>query len=150
MNWAGWVLWSYIAVVSVPLVVIDVREHRLPNKIVVPGLCLALMSGAVVLVASAGRAWWPLVFGAMYFIAMLILSVRGGLGMGDVKLAGVLGVAAGFLGLEGSVASVALAFVLGGAVAGARWLAKRRENLAFGPFMLAGFWVAAATSLISS
>jgi leader peptidase (prepilin peptidase)/N-methyltransferase len=147
MSWVGWVLFAYVAAVSVPLAVIDIREHRLPNKLVVPGIALAAVCGVLELVLTGGRHWSPLLCGGVYFALMLVLSLLGGLGMGDVKLAALLGASAGFLGVESAVISVGLAFMLGGAVALVLWLAQRRGRIPFGPFMLAGYWLSTTIAL---
>ncbi len=147
MSWPGILLCAFVAAVSVPLVVVDIREHRLPNRLVVPGLALALACGLVQLALSDGRGWLPLMMGVGSFVVFALLSRVGGLGMGDVKLATVLGVASGFLGAQATIESVALAFVFGGVAALVLWLFKRRGSLAFGPFLLLGFWVAMSIAL---
>ncbi len=151
----GWILCGYVLVATIPLVIVDFRAHRLPNVIVVPGIGLAL--------ACIGGAWltsgeFPLVpslSGLAYACGMLLLAVLGGMGMGDVKLALVLGTASGMLGASAAIANVFLAFVLGGVAAVVVLLWQRirhrrrtrtgqhhtRTHIAFGPFMLAGFWV---------
>ena len=148
MSWAGWIVVGYVTIVTVPLTVIDVREHRLPNGLVVPGIGLALALAVVQLALSGWRDWQSLACGAGYFVLMLALSVAGGLGMGDVKLAALLGAASGYLGWQDCVASICTAFVLGGLVAVALWLAKRRGRIPFGPFMLAGFWLTTTIALV--
>lgn len=147
MSWVGWLLCAYVAVVSIPLAVVDVREHRLPNKLVVPGIALAGLCSVLELVLSGGRNFLSLLCGALYFAFMLVLSLLGGLGMGDVKLASVLGATAGFVSGEAAAASVVLAFVFGGVVALVLWLLKRRGRIPFGPFMLAGFWASTTIAL---
>lgn len=148
MSWAGWVLCAYVALVSVPLAVIDLRQHRLPNRLVVPGIALAVVCGVAELAISGWRIPWPLLCGALYFAFMFVLALLGGLGMGDVKLAAVLGGASGFLGWQSALGSIVLAFLLGGLVALALWLAKRRGRIPFGPFMLAGFWGSTIIALL--
>ena len=148
MSWAGWVVVGYVALVSVPLTIFDVREHRLPNKLVVPGIALAGLCALTELVLSGGRHWMPLACGAAYFVFLLVLSALGGLGMGDVKLAAVLGVASGFVSWQCCAASVCGAFILGGVAACVLWLLRRRGRIPFGPFMLAGFWLAMTIALV--
>ena len=67
--------------------------------------------------------------------------------MGDVKLAGVLGLCLGSLGVVHAVMAIMVAFAAGG-IAGAVVLARRvggrRSRIPFGPFLLAGFWIALA------
>jgi leader peptidase (prepilin peptidase)/N-methyltransferase len=148
MSWWGWFVVAYVAAVSIPLVVIDIREHRLPNRLVVPGVALAAACAAGELATSAGRHWLPVAGGVAYFVTMLVLSLVGGLGMGDVKLAAILGVSVGFVSLEGLVGQLVLTFLAGGFVALLFWVCRRRGNIPFGPFMLLGYWatlLAAAT-----
>jgi len=69
------------------------------------------------------------------------LIYPGGMGFGDVKLAGVLGIALGWLGWGPLVIGAFSAFLLGGVVGiiliAAR-KAGRRSGLPFGPFMFGG------------
>jgi leader peptidase (prepilin peptidase)/N-methyltransferase len=67
--------------------------------------------------------------------------VLGGMGLGDVKFAGVLGFALGWLGWAQVIAGTAVGFLLGGVVsvvllAGGR--ARRKTRIAFGPYLIAG------------
>lgn len=129
-----------IAVATIPLVIIDIREHRLPNRI-------TYSLAAITLLCAAGASNFTAVgCGLVSAIAMLLLSLlsRGGLGMGDVKLAVSLGTAAGLFGTATTVMTFTLAFIVGGIWA--LWgLATRRfvkqSSLPFGPALLAGFWL---------
>ena len=163
MSLSGWVLLAYVAVVTVPLTVIDFREHRLPNRLVVPGIALALTLAFTQVVAtkaaplpSDGSEWTPLICGISAFVVFLVLALLGGMGMGDVKLSAVLGTAAGFLGWEVAVAALMSAFLLGGLGALTQRIIHRirrkphTSHIPFGPFMLAGFWVCAAFALFSA
>ena len=78
---------------------------------------------------------------------MLVLSLIGGLGMGDVKLAALLGLAGAFISVEAVLAQVILSFVAGGLVAAVFWLFKRRGRIPFGPFMLLGYWSSTTIAL---
>ena len=100
------VLWTlglaWFAVCSGVLVRTDLREHRLSNRwtlrLALGGL--AMMTGGALLAGRGDLALCSLLGGLGYTVAMLALHVlsRGGLGMGDVKLAGGLGVYTGVLG----------------------------------------------------
>lgn len=78
-----------------------------------------------------------------YFILALIYPA--GMGMGDVKLAAMLGLGLGFLGWKFVVIGLFAAFFIG-ALVSLVLLALRRANrktaIPFGPFMLAGALVA--------
>ena len=138
-----------IAVASGDHVRIDIESRRLPNALVLPcypaalaGIALhGILTGSSVIPAvAAGGAW---------FGFFLLMNFGGGMGMGDVKLAGVLGLCLGSIGVVPAVVGIALAFVLGG-VAGmvviARRVGGRNRRTPFGPFLLAGFWLTLALS----
>jgi leader peptidase (prepilin peptidase)/N-methyltransferase len=78
------------------------------------------------------------------FYLILALIKPGGMGLGDVKLAGVLGLSLGYLGWGPLVVGAAAAFVLGG-LFGIVLLVSRRvtrgNGIPFGPWMFAGAWV---------
>lgn len=130
----------YLAAVTPALWATDVREHRLPNRLVVPGYPVALATVAARWALDGHPPSAALAGGGLYFALLLALSYLGGMGMGDVKLAGVLGLTAGLLGPGAAVAAPVLAFLLGGVVAAVSLARGRTGSLAFGPYMLAGFW----------
>jgi leader peptidase (prepilin peptidase)/N-methyltransferase len=150
MNPWGWLLLAYIAIVTVPLVAIDLRSRRLPNRLVLPGYFVAVITLVAVWVSSGTIPLLSLISAAASVVFLCALSLAGGMGMGDVKLAGVLGAAAGLVSPSVAILSPLLAFVLGGLVS-AVILATRRGTRAtripFGPFMLVGFWAAVALGL---
>ncbi|GAA1492884.1 prepilin peptidase [Curtobacterium herbarum] len=138
----------YLMAISIALTLIDVDVHRLPNAIVLPAYPVL----AVLLVASSavsgdwgalGRAGLGLAaLGAMYLA--LALAVPGGMGLGDVKLAGVLGMVLAYLGWGPLAVGAFGAFVLGGTFAIGLMVAgraRRRTGIPFGPWMLAGAWL---------
>lgn len=155
----------YLAVVTVPLVVIDVRQHRLPNAWVVPGYAVLVVAWVGSLVASGEVPWVSVICAVAYFGFLLVLAWLGGMGMGDVKLAGIVGGAAGFMGFEMTMLSVALAFLFGGIVSVVvlvgdriRWKGKftatgekyrSQRRIAFGPFILLAFWVAVGLHVLA-
>ncbi|GAA1207302.1 A24 family peptidase [Rhodoglobus aureus] len=142
------VAYLYLAAVSVALALIDIDHHRLPNSIVLPGYVVAavLLGAAAVLIADYA-ALLSAVIGAVAmfgFYFLLALVYPRGMGMGDVKLAGVLGVFLGFLGWQTLVVGAFAAFFLGGIFSIALVLmrrASRTSAIPFGPWMLLGAWV---------
>jgi leader peptidase (prepilin peptidase)/N-methyltransferase len=138
----------YLMAISIALTLIDVDVHRLPNAIVLPAypvLAVLLaassaMSGDWVALGRAGIGLAAL--GAMYLA--LALAVPGGMGLGDVKLAGVLGMVLAYLGWGPLAVGASGAFVLGGTFAIGLMVAgraRRRTGIPFGPWMLAGAWL---------
>lgn len=139
----------YLAAVTAELVRIDVDSHRLPNRLVLPGYPIALAGAAVHGVVTGIPPVLPLATGAGWFLFFLLLNLGGGMGMGDVKLAGVLGLCLGSIGPGQSLVGLALAFLFGG-IAGililVRRVGGRNTRIPFGPFLLAGFWVSVAVA----
>jgi leader peptidase (prepilin peptidase) / N-methyltransferase len=143
--------WSWALLVLVPLVpvmvalsVIDWNTRLLPTWLIKPTYFLTI---ALVLVAGlaswdfsavlrSGLGW--LAMGAFYFV-LWFLHPRG-LGYGDVRLSGILGLAAGFVGWAELVAGAWCGFVLGGVLGGLLALLRivDRKGVPFGPFMVVG------------
>ena len=138
----GLALGLVLVVVLVPVTLIDLDHQIIPNRITLPAALCAVAIGAVTapsqlptqLIAGAAAAGFFLIFWLAY---------PRGMGMGDVKLAGVLGL---FLG-----ASVAVAIMVGvalGTVVGAGVMARvgvtdgRKTKVPFGPFLAVGGIVA--------
>ena len=149
-SWAlGLVLvaFLYFAAVSIALALIDLDTHRLPNAIVLPSyaVALALFTGAAALSGDWGSLLRAVAgMAALYLFYFILRVVRpGGMGGGDVKLAGVVGLYLGWIGWGALVIGAFAAFLIGGAV-GLALIAARRAGrktaIPFGPFMLVGAW----------
>jgi leader peptidase (prepilin peptidase)/N-methyltransferase len=142
------VAFLYLAAISVALAIIDIETHRLPNVIVLPGYAVgvALLGTASLLegdLVSLGRmaAGAGILFA--FYLVLAIISPRG-MGMGDVKLAGVLGLFLGSLGWGELAVGAGAAFVLGGLFGMVLLILKRagrKTGIPFGPWMLLGAWV---------
>ena len=135
---------SYLALVSIPLMVIDVREHRLPNWLVLPGYLVLLVAMAGVWLTTGNFPWVALAAAIGYFVFLYLLAWLGGMGMGDVKLiAGITLALAWFSPLLPAVA-ILVAFVAAG-TASLALLALRKtrmgSSIALGPYLLFGFVV---------
>lgn len=124
---------------------IDARTHLLPNRIILPWYPFAVvLLGASSALAGdwAGLARTLLCGLALFgFYLLLHLVQPRGMGLGDVKLAGILGLHLGYLGWPHLLLGTLAAFLLG-AVAGLVLIILRRAGwktaLAFGPYMIAG------------
>jgi leader peptidase (prepilin peptidase)/N-methyltransferase len=141
------VAFLYFAAISILLVLVDVDTHRLPNRIVGPSY---LIAGVLLTAATALTGRWPDMWraavgmGALYTFYLLLRMVRAsGMGGGDVKLAGVLGIYLGWLGWEEFVVGASAAFVLGGMYGLLLMVlgrAGRKTAIPFGPWMILGAW----------
>jgi leader peptidase (prepilin peptidase)/N-methyltransferase len=143
----SWVLpaYLYLAAVAMALAVIDLDIQRLPNRIVLPSYLVgaALLAGA----AALGGDWAPaaravLAMSVLYGGYWLLASVYPeGMGFGDVKLAGLLGLYLGWLGWSSVWIGTLTGFLLGAVVGIGLVLTRRatgRTAIPFGPAMLAG------------
>lgn len=135
----------------VALSVVDVRAGIIPRSILYPTLAVTALG----LVAASGldHRWRPLLDGAIgggvcfaVFFALWWFTPRG-IGYGDVRLAGTMGVALGWIGFGELYVGFLVAFALGalwGIVVMAVKGSGRRTRFAFGPALSAGALVAVA------
>lgn len=140
------------AALAVLLAAVDLRTHRLPDRLVA---ALAAVLAAGLLLAGATAEGWPALGRAVLaagasgtgYLTLALLRT-GGLGLGDVKLGAVLGAWLGWFGWPAVLAGALAAFVLGGAFTTVLLLtgrAGRSSPVAFGPWLLLG--AAAGTAL---
>lgn len=145
-----WVLPAllYLAAISVALALIDIDTKRLPNAIVLPAYPVALALLALASWNPGGASDWPALVRALigagalyavYFVAVVVYPA--GMGFGDVKLAGVLGLYLGWFGWGALFVGWFAAFLLGGLFSVGLLLtgrAGRKSGIPFGPWMLLG------------
>jgi leader peptidase (prepilin peptidase)/N-methyltransferase len=128
------------------IALIDLRHRIIPNRLTYPAL---LLLGAVIVLARLiGGAADParagiglLLYGGILFI---VAMVSRGMGMGDVKLAALIGLVLGSLGLRFVGVAAGAAIVLGG-LGGLVALAMgrgRKSAIPFGPYLAAGAVIA--------
>lgn len=139
----------WFAGISIALAVIDLDTNRLPDAIVLPSY---LVGGVLFTLACLLGAEWSRLLqaaigmAALYLFYFLLRVARpGGMGGGDVKLAGVIGMHLGWLGWDVLIVGAFGAFVLGGVYGVALLVlrqAGRRTAIPFGPWMILGAWVA--------
>jgi len=133
-------VWLGLAFVTllVPVTLIDLDERIIPNRLLLPGavvglaLVVALQPGDLVEHGIAAVA-------AGGFLLLAVLAYPRGMGMGDVKLAGVMGI---YLGR--AVGPAMLVALVSGTVVGLAIIARkgakegRKTAVPFGPFLALG------------
>lgn len=138
----------YLAAIAVALAAIDLETHKLPNVLVLPAYVvgLLLLGAASFLVGDFSFLLRAAIGAAALFVAYsgMALAYPGGMGFGDVKLAGALGLFLGFLGWGALLVGAFAAFLLGGVFSIGLIVARRasrKSGIPFGPWMLAGAFV---------
>jgi leader peptidase (prepilin peptidase)/N-methyltransferase len=124
---------------------VDLERYIIPNYIVYP--TLALLIPLLVVASAVDHRWGSLgraaACGAIAFAGFFVLhvAVPKGMGFGDVRLAGVIGLAIGWLGFGHAFVGFFAGFVLG-AVIGIVFIVVsgggRKTKIPFGPFLAAG------------
>jgi leader peptidase (prepilin peptidase)/N-methyltransferase len=136
-EWLSLLLISYYLATLILVTIADLEHGLVPNRAVVPGIGAALLGATV--------AGWP---DGLYdalggligagVIALIILLVPAGMGWGDAKLAGFIGL---ITGLPGILFALFIAFVSGGLVAAALMASGKRrrgDTIPLGPFLALG------------
>ena len=139
----------YLVPVCVALSVVDWRTRYLPTRLIAPSYVVV---GLLAVLASALTGDWRAletsVIGWLASFAVfwvLWFLVPRGMAYGDVRLAGLLGMALGWLGVGPLVLGMYTAFLLGG-IGGVLLSALRifhRRHYPFGPFLALGAWLGA-------
>jgi prepilin signal peptidase PulO-like enzyme (type II secretory pathway) len=132
---------AFLIPVLCVLAAIDLAEHRLPNRIVLPATAVVL-TAQIALSPDRALEWVLAALGGALLLLLPLIVLRSGVGMGDVKLMLLLGAALG--------AAVVTGFLVASLVAGAyaavllaRGGAEARQTaFAFGPFLVFGALVA--------
>jgi leader peptidase (prepilin peptidase)/N-methyltransferase len=144
--WAFGPTWQGLAaallgVVLVPVVVIDLEHRLIPDVLVLPAAGVALVLGVL---ADPARWWAPVAaaLGAAGFMFLLWLLYPGGMGLGDVKLALLMGAVLGASVVPALAVAFATGAVLGVGLLLRHGAAARRTAVPFGPFLAAGALVA--------
>jgi leader peptidase (prepilin peptidase) / N-methyltransferase len=132
---------AFVLCVVAAVAVVDLEERRIPNRIVLPAIAAALVAQIGLDPAQAPRVIGiALAAGLFFYLPMVVF--RGGMGMGDVKLAVFLGAALG----EAVIVAIAVA-VMGAFFAAIAILIRngadgRKSAIPFGPFLALGAAVA--------
>lgn len=136
----------YIFVVSWPLSIIDIREHRLPNKFVLPAFPIIILG---FLVASVIQNSWQqtllaLTASIVAFAIGLLINRYGSLGMGDVKLLAATTLSLAWFNIFAPMLALAMGLVAAATVILILLVTGRTtlsQSIALGPYLLLGFVV---------
>ena len=148
-----WTLPAYLvfAGTTMVLVLTDLDHQRIPNRILYPATIAAvlLLTGGAAADGTLADVLRALAGGVIYFGLLLIIALiaRGGFGMGDVKLALLLGIFLAFQSWDVLWSGIFLAFLIGGLVSLLLLVTRRKgrkDAIPFGPPLVVGAWAAVA------
>lgn len=130
------VIYSLLFLLSFSILIIDIEHQIIPDEL----SWIILILGIFQLSSNLyNNLFFASVF-SLVFLFLHLVTLGRGMGLGDVKLAFALGI---WLGLEKGVSWLITSFIIGGIVAFTLLLlkkAKMKTKIAFGPFLIIGFW----------
>ena len=130
-------IYALFVAALIALAAIDFEHHILPNRIVLP-LFAIVYAGQIAIAPDRALEWTLAALGASGFLFVIWLIYPKGMGMGDVKLALVLGAALGLSVTVAMMVGFVLAGVLGAAILVRHGSAGRKIPVPLGPFLAAG------------
>jgi leader peptidase (prepilin peptidase)/N-methyltransferase len=137
------------AVVSPVLIFIDLEIKRIPNKITLVFVVLLIALSVIFpnFDSPISQQLQPLIVGLAisFFYLVLAIASKGGMGMGDAKLALPLGYLVAYFSWKQAVVSVIFAFFIGALYGAGQMLLRgkgRKHAIPFAPFMILGAWLA--------
>jgi leader peptidase (prepilin peptidase) / N-methyltransferase len=125
----------------VVLSAIDLARRIIPNAVVVPAGIVVLL-GDIAAEPHRAKEWTIAAVATLAGAFVISVATRGGVGMGDVKLAFLLGAGLGQNVLGGLVLSMLATFVVAVAILVRRGLGARKDTIPFGPFLALGALIA--------
>ncbi|WP_269453159.1 prepilin peptidase [Yinghuangia sp. ASG 101] len=136
-------LWCWLAVFGTALALVDLTVHRLPDALTFPaaGGLVVMLAGIAAVEGRPGAFLRALLAAAILGAVHLALGLTGRIGMGDAKLAVVLGLVLGWSGGRHILVAELATLLLAGTHASALLATGRaqpHDTFAFGPFILAG------------
>jgi leader peptidase (prepilin peptidase)/N-methyltransferase len=136
----------YLVAVAWPLSRIDVLEHRLPNRLVLPAFPIAIAGHLVA--STISNQWFNFALAVAAMVLSLIVGLAANrwasLGMGDVKLISAISLAVGWFSFIAPLLAIVLAFVIASLVVlvlVALGKTSLGRSFALGPYLLVGFVV---------
>jgi leader peptidase (prepilin peptidase)/N-methyltransferase len=124
-------------VILVVLSVIDIEQRRIPNRIVLPATVVVLAL-QLAFFPSQAVEWIVATLGAGFVFLLAYITYRAGLGLGDVKLALLLGAGLGKAVVLGIFLGMFAAGIGGLVIISRRGLDARKETIPLGPFLALG------------
>lgn len=137
----------YLLAVSVPLSFFDVKQRRLPNKLVLPGFPISLLGQ--ILAGILTRNFWAMLLALLccvvVFAVALLANRAGAMGMGDVKLMALIAMSFGWWGPSSVLIALGSGFIVAALAVLAFFMVGHQRltsTIPLGPYLLFGVGVA--------
>ena len=132
---------AFLLCVVAALAIVDLEQRRIPNRIVLPATA-AVLAAQIALNPRGTPELIAISLAAGLFFCLPMLLSPGGMGMGDVKLAVLLGAALGHAVVLAIAVAVLASFLVAVALLARDGAGARKSAIAFGPFLALGAAVA--------
>ena len=132
---------AFLLCVVAALAIVDLEQRRIPNRIVLPATAVVL-AAQIALNPRGTPELLAISLAAGLFFCLPMLISPGGMGMGDVKLAVLLGAALGPAVVLAIAVAVLASFFVALALLARNGAAARKTAIAFGPFLALGAVIA--------
>ncbi|HEQ72321.1 MAG TPA: hypothetical protein ENN69_07520 [Spirochaetia bacterium] len=131
----------------IPIALIDLKRHMIPNLLVFPGTAVLLLYKALTDLPSVPVA---LFHGALAFSIIFVfwLAARRKIGLGDAKLSFFLAAGAGFLEWWGMLLAASLSALLAAGVLIALGKMKRADQIPLAPFFFLGLVIVTVLKVV--
>ena len=144
--WVAMLMSAFLAVL-LAVSLIDLRHQVIPNRLVYPSAVVALMAVVTLDLTGHGLDWVHGLIGLGAFgggLLIVALISPKGMGFGDVKLAGLIGLVLGSVALSRVAVAAGAAILLGGvgAIVLLATGSGRKTRVPFGPYLAAGATIA--------
>jgi leader peptidase (prepilin peptidase) / N-methyltransferase len=126
---------SFFCAALVAVSVVDLERHIIPNRIVLPAAAVVLAAQTLLFPSPE---WALAAFGAALFLFLAALAYPAGMGMGDVKLALLLGAMLGWTAPVAMMIAMIAALVPSIVLLVRHGTAARKMGIPFGPFLAFG------------
>lgn len=126
---------AFFCICLVAVSATDIRKRIIPNVIVVPATVIVLVAMTIL---EPGVQWIVAALGAGGFLLAALIAYPSGMGMGDVKLAALIGAALGWYVPVGLMAGMISALVPSAVLFARHGTKARKMTIPFGPFLALG------------
>ncbi len=146
---------AYLALLAIPLAVIDIREHRLPNSMTISTIALTAVSLTATAILEGGwlSPLWGVLAGLLTFLVGYQLAKKDAIGMGDVKLLTSMNAIAGYFNPLLPLLSLTAGLVLATLVSIITMIFTKldmKSPIPLGPYLLIGFFAAVSPAAVET